>query len=121
MLSLFCPRPFVAPAAAVYAQARDQHLRLRSGKWRQTFPFPRFSGFGLIEEALALVQRLVVRVLSREWIPRAVRCAARLFRERVGLCWGWEVKPEGGKKSECERAHLALAVVRQTRRRLHAN
>jgi len=53
---------------------------------RQTFPFTRFGGLGLVEEALALVQRLVVRVIAPEWVPRAIRCAVRLFCERVGLC-----------------------------------
>ena len=62
VLSLFCPRPFEAPAVPTHNQS-VQYLcifmsRVRNDKTltdRQTFPFPGFGRLGFIEEALALV------------------------------------------------------------------
>jgi hypothetical protein len=54
----------------------------------QTFPFARFGSLRLVKEALALMQRPVVRPVSYEGISRVVRRAVRLFREWVGFCHG---------------------------------
>jgi len=87
VLSFFCPRPFevVVAGASPATSNKFQHWRALKQNLRQTFPFARFGSLRLVKEALALVQRLVVRAISCEWISRVVRRAVRLFRERVGF------------------------------------
>jgi hypothetical protein len=96
----------------------------------RTFPFPGFGRLGFIEEALALVQRFVVRIISPEWIPRAVRCCAiRLFCEWVSFCelGGDKSSDEEKEEKNAERAYLVLKVdlllllpLLRTRHRLSA-